>query len=238
MLPVRISSALALLVVLALSSVSTAADSDVAPFGPMAPFGAPSTALGTPEDADSEGSCGCEDDFPPGAGFAWRREGYAVVHLEGGKVARTRYFFENERVTFKEVISVGDGHTYPQVGQRAMLRYTEFTSNECLPESRAENQGDLRDEDMQHSVAGAVEGLDELVMKMTVGEKAMFFASLDLGCVRALQAWLQWWLEATCSEMSDARARIFEVELVRLDGAPPPRETRPSLMPSLSSWFS
>ena len=28
----------------------------------------------------------CEDDFPPGAGFAWRREGYAVVHLEGGKV--------------------------------------------------------------------------------------------------------------------------------------------------------
>jgi hypothetical protein len=41
-----------------------------------------------------------------------------------------------------------------QFGQRAMLRYTEFTSNECLPAGRAENRGNLRDEDMDHSVAG------------------------------------------------------------------------------------
>jgi len=34
-----------------------------------------------------EETCGCEDDFPPGAGFAFRREGYAIVNLEGGKVA-------------------------------------------------------------------------------------------------------------------------------------------------------
>lgn len=57
-----------------------------------------------------------------------------------------------------------------------------------------------------------------MVMRMSLGEKAMWFSSLDLGTVRALQAWLQWWLEATCSEMSDAGARIFEVELVRLSG--------------------
>jgi len=41
-----------------------------------------------------------------------------------------------------------------QFGQRAMLRYTEFTSNECLPAGRAEIRGNLRDEDMDHSVAG------------------------------------------------------------------------------------
>jgi len=61
-----------------------------------------------------EESCGCEDDFPPGAGFAFRREGYAIVDLEG-KVARQRKFFENERITFKEILSPGDGKTFPQV---------------------------------------------------------------------------------------------------------------------------
>jgi hypothetical protein len=40
---------------------------------------------------------------------------------------------------------------------------------------------------MEHSVVTAVEGLDDLLLKMSVGEKAMFFASYDLGCVRALQ---------------------------------------------------
>ena len=30
-------------------------------------------------------------------------------------------------------------------------------------------------------------GLEEMVTKMSIGEKAMFFASYDLGCVRALQ---------------------------------------------------
>jgi len=173
---------------------------------------------------EEEGGCGCEDEFPPGAGFAFRREGFAVVLLEGGKVVRQRHFFENERVTFKEVLAPGDGTTFPQVGQRAVLRYTEFTSNECLPEVNDETTGGVHAEDMQHSVLGAVQGLDELVMKMSMGEKAMFFASLDLGCVRALQAWLQWWLEATCSEMMDASARIFEVELLHLDGSPPPEE--------------
>jgi hypothetical protein len=39
-----------------------------------------------------------------------------------------------------------------------MLRYTEFTSNECLPEARAENQGDLSRDDMEHSVLSAVDG--------------------------------------------------------------------------------
>lgn len=145
-----------------------------------------------------------------------------MVFLEEGKVVRQRHFFEDERVTFKEVLAPGDGRTFPQVGQRAVLRYTEFTSNECLPEAKDSNTGGVRAEDMEHSVLGAVQGLDEMVMKMSMGEKAMFFASLDLGCVRALQAWLQWWLEATCSEMLDAGARIFEVELLHLDGAPPP----------------
>ena len=36
-------------------------------------------------------------------------------------------------------------------------------------------------------------------------------------CGHSLQAWLQWWLEATCSEMSDAGARIFEVQLVSIN---------------------
>lgn len=97
-----------------------------------------------------------------------------------------------------------------------MLRYTEFTSNECLALASS-NEGNvvrLHPEDIEHSVLSAIEDLEDLVMKMSVGEKAMFFASYDLGVVRTLQAWLQWWLEATCSEMSDAGARIFEVQLV------------------------
>ena len=73
------------------------------------------------------------------------------------------------------------------LGQMAVLRYTEFTSNECLPEIREENMAGLRIEDLDHSIVNAIEGLDELILKMSVGEKAMFFASLDLGCVRALQ---------------------------------------------------
>jgi hypothetical protein len=125
--------------------------------------------------------------FVPGAGFAFRREGYAVLSIEGSKVTRQRHFFENERVTFKEVLSPGDGKTYPMLGQYAVLRYTEFTSNECLPETREENMAGLRIEDLDHSIVDAIEGLDELILKMSVGEKAMFFASLDLGCVRALQ---------------------------------------------------
>jgi len=78
------------------------------------------TSLGSVQSADGAGdggeeSCGCEDDFPPGAGFAFRREGYAIVAIEGGKVARQRKFFENERVTFKEILAPGDGKTFPQV---------------------------------------------------------------------------------------------------------------------------
>jgi hypothetical protein len=45
-----------------------------------------------------------------------------------------------------------------QVGQRAMLRYTEFTSNECLPDSRGEHQGDIGRDDIEHSVLAAVDG--------------------------------------------------------------------------------
>jgi hypothetical protein len=63
-------------------------------------------------------SCGCEDDFPPGAGFAFRREGYAIVNLKGDKVVRQRKFFENERITFKEMLSPGDGRTFPQVSRK------------------------------------------------------------------------------------------------------------------------
>lgn len=110
-----------------------------------------------------------------------------MISIEGGKVTRQRQFFENERVTFKEVLSPGDGKTFPMLGQTAVLRYTEFTSNECLPETRDENMAGLRIEDLDHSIVNAIEGLDELILKMSVGEKAMFFASLDLGCVRALQ---------------------------------------------------
>ncbi len=113
-----------------------------------------------------------------GNGFAFRREGFAVVLLEGGKVVRQRHFFENERVTFKEVLAPGDGRTFPQVtfppfsmlheldsayfhfshiatcscvtlltqlaqiGQRAVLRYTEFTSNECLPDAQDASTGE------------------------------------------------------------------------------------------------
>ena len=78
------------------------------------------TSLGSVQSADVAGdggeeSCGCEDDFPPGAGFAFRREGYAIVAIEGGKVARQRKFFENERVTFKEILAPGDGKNFPQV---------------------------------------------------------------------------------------------------------------------------
>jgi hypothetical protein len=69
----------------------------------------------------------------------------------------------------------------------ARLRYTEFTSNECLPSAQDDNRGDLSNDDMEHSVLKAIEGLEDLVMKMSIGEKAMFFASFDLGCVRALQ---------------------------------------------------
>ena len=187
-------------------------------------------------------SCGCEDDFPPGAGFAFRREGYAMLNLEGGKASRQRQFFETKRITFKEILAHGDGRTLPQVspcpppracllgngtdvrvaqvGQRTMLRYTEFTSNECLAlASSIEGKVGVRlhQEDIEHSVLSAIEDLEDLVMKMSVGEKAMFFASYDLGVVRTLQAWLQWWLEATCSEMSDAGARIFEVQLVSIN---------------------
>jgi len=48
------------------------------------------SALGSVQSVDeagnvSEESCGCEDDFPPCAGFAFRREGYAIVNLDGGK---------------------------------------------------------------------------------------------------------------------------------------------------------
>ena len=48
------------------------------------------TALGSVQSVDGAGdvgeeSCGCEDDFPPGAGFAFRREGYAIVNLDEGK---------------------------------------------------------------------------------------------------------------------------------------------------------
>ena len=48
------------------------------------------SALGSVQSVDGAGdvgeeSCGCEDDFPPGAGFAFRREGYAIVNLDGGK---------------------------------------------------------------------------------------------------------------------------------------------------------
>ena len=169
-------------------------------------YSPPGSGGGVGESSQEEGSCGCEeDDFPPGterlvdseyqhmifssqgAGFAFRREGYAVISIEGGKVARQRQFFENERVTFKEVLAPGDGKTFPLVGQMAVLRYTEFTSNECLPESKDENMAGLRIEDLDHSIVNAIEGLDELILKMSVGEKAMFFASLDLGCVRALQ---------------------------------------------------
>jgi hypothetical protein len=83
-----------LFVLIALTGAGGAADQDeTKQFGmaDLAPFGAPGTSsvLDHPpgDDAD-EGSCGCEDDFPPGAGFAWRREGYAVVNLEGPKVCR------------------------------------------------------------------------------------------------------------------------------------------------------
>lgn len=65
--------------------------------------------------SEEKESCGCEDDFPPGAGFAFRREGYAIINLKGGKVVRQRKFFENERITFKEMLSAGDGRTFPQV---------------------------------------------------------------------------------------------------------------------------
>jgi hypothetical protein len=172
-------------------------------------YSPPGSGGAASESSQEEGSCGCEeDDFPPGstrslmkfgcilivlwpkkgAGFAFRREGYAVIGIEGGKVTRQRQFFENERVTFKEVLSPGDGKTFPMLGQTAVLRYTEFTSNECLPETtREENMAGLRIEDLDHSIVNAIEGLDELILKMSVGEKAMFFASLDLGCVRALQ---------------------------------------------------
>jgi len=169
---------------------------------------------------DGGGSCGCEsreDDFPPGAGFAFKREGYVVIKLEGGKATKKRQFFEDERVTFKEILSPGNGKTFPSNGQTAILRYTEFTSNECLPDTDGKAP-DVLIEEMEQSVVQAVEGLDDLILRMSLGEKAMWFTSLDLGCVRVLQAWLQWWLEATCSEMVDAGARIFEVELVRLDG--------------------
>jgi hypothetical protein len=48
------------------------------------------SALGSVQSVDGAGdvgeeSCGCEDDFPPGAGFAFRREGYAIVNLDEGK---------------------------------------------------------------------------------------------------------------------------------------------------------
>jgi hypothetical protein len=40
-----------------------------------------------------------------------------VIKLEGGKAAKQRHFFEDERVTFKEVLSPGDGKTFPSNGQ-------------------------------------------------------------------------------------------------------------------------
>ena len=64
---------------------------------------------------DGKESCECEDDFPPGAGFAFRREGYAMVNLEAGNETRQRTFFENARLTFKEILVPGDGKTLPQV---------------------------------------------------------------------------------------------------------------------------
>jgi hypothetical protein len=83
-----------------------------------------------------------------------------------------------------------------QAGQRAMLRYTEFTSNECLPDTktqpRIENVGQLDRDDTEHSVLTAVDGLEDLVKKMSIGEKAMFFTSFDLGYVRDLQVAPQW----------------------------------------------
>ena len=81
-------------------------------------------------------SCGCEDDFPPGAGFAFRREGYAIVNLKGDKVVRQRKFFENERITFKEMLSPGDGRTFPQVSKgewwRRRLRDAEEMNRKTI----------------------------------------------------------------------------------------------------------
>ena len=76
---------------------------------------------GRVDETEDKETCGCEDDFPPGAGFAFRREGYAMVNLKGDKVARQRKFFENERITFKEILSPGDGRTFPQVGSTGVF---------------------------------------------------------------------------------------------------------------------
>ncbi|EKX50374.1 hypothetical protein GUITHDRAFT_151289, partial [Guillardia theta CCMP2712] len=156
-------------------------------------------SLTTPSKSGAdEGTCECEDDLPPGAGFAFRREGIAMINLDVEKDVGQRKFFDNQRVIFKEVLLHGDGKTYPQIGQKALFRYTEFTSNECLSDP-VESSSLLRTEDTDDSVSNAMEDLDVLIMKMSMGEKAMFFASLDLGCARVLQSWLQWWLEASCS---------------------------------------
>jgi hypothetical protein len=74
-----------------------------------------SSTQGKTRGGEGEEGCGCEDDVPPGAGFAFRREGYAIINLKGGAVARQRKFFENVRITFKEILSSGDGKTFPKV---------------------------------------------------------------------------------------------------------------------------
>ena len=73
-------------------------------------------SLTTPSKSGAdEGTCECEDDLPPGAGFAFRREGIAMINLDVEKDIGQRKFFDNQRVIFKEVLLHGDGKTYPQV---------------------------------------------------------------------------------------------------------------------------